>query len=218
MFLNPDAQVNEQTIPLLSEFLGGHPEVGAASCKMRNSDATVQELGLRWFPSPWTEFLSFSLLSESSVKRLARWLPAVNPHRSGYVRKLYGGCLMARKATWAQVGWLDDRYFMYAEDVDLCRSLMDQGWCLYYLSEAEIIHEGGATSRKAPSGFSILMKCESIGKLMRKYYGLIGHALYRCALCAGAALRLGAVGVLVLLAAVRLRSRGPAEAGAARKC
>ena len=88
---------------------------------------------------------------------------------------------MARKHILNEVGWFDERYFMYAEDIDLCYSIRTAGSKLYYLSTAPIIHTAGHSSRKATSGFAILMKSESIAKLMRKHYGALGACLYRVA-------------------------------------
>jgi hypothetical protein len=70
---------------------------------------------------------------------------------------------------------------MYVEDVELSRSILRLGWKLYYCADAEIIHVTGGTSEKAPSGFAILMKQESIGKYMLKYYGIAGQFLHRVA-------------------------------------
>ena len=70
-----------------------------------------------------------------------------------------------------RVGWFDIRFFMYCEDVDLCRRINDAGWKLYYLSDAEVIHLAGGASKKRSNQFSTLLTCESIAKLMKKYYG-----------------------------------------------
>jgi GT2 family glycosyltransferase len=103
---------------------------------------------------------------------------------------------MARKEVLDRAGWFDERYFMYAEDVDLCRTVLDQGCKLYYLSTAEIIHVAGGTTKKAPSGFSVLMKCESIAKLMRKHYGSVGSLAYRLEIASGSLASLLALTIL----------------------
>jgi hypothetical protein len=117
-------------------------------------------------------------------------LPYKDPNRSGYVAKIYGGCLMVRKDILDQVGWFDERFFMYGEDVDLCRKITDAGWKLYYLSESVIIHLCGGASGAASSSFSTLMKCESISKVMQKYYSYPGSILYRFFIFFGSSIRL----------------------------
>ena len=110
--------------------------------------------------------------------------------KSGYVKKLYGACLMLRKSVLDQVGHFDERFFMYCEDVDLSRRIIDAGWKIYYLSEVEIIHYVAGASGETTSNFSILMKCESISKLMEKYYGKAGRFFYKFLIFAGSQFRL----------------------------
>lgn len=189
LFLNPDTELREDTLEKCVACLRDHPDVGALGCKMRYLNGEVQEQGLQWFPSPWTILLELLLVTPASRRRLRRWLPTIDPSCDAYITKLYGGFVLAHKAVLDQVGWFDDRYFMYAEDVDLSRSITDAGWKLYYCAGTEIMHVAGGTSAKAPSGFSILMKNESINKLMHKYHGVGGAFLHRFVIFFGAALR-----------------------------
>lgn len=190
LFLNPDTVLMEDTLEQAVHCLHSRPEVGALGCKMLYPDRTVQPQGLQWFPSPWTIFLEHFLVSATTTHRLRKWLPIFDPRESTYARKIYGGFILAPKSILDAAGWFDDRYFMYAEDVDLSRTITDLGWKLYYCSEAEIIHECGGTSGQAPSGFSILMKNESINRLMQKYHGGVGAMLHRVVVFAGALVRL----------------------------
>lgn len=199
LFLNPDTEVLEDSLRVMIEFMESHPQVGALGCKMKLPDGSVHDLGLQWFPTPWTEFLRTLVLSGHRSPWLDRWLPQVDPEAAANVSKLYGGCLLARKEVLDAVGWFDERFFMYAEDVDLCRKIRDRGAELYYLPAAEVIHVAGGTSRKARGGFSTLMMCESIAKLMHKYYGTNGKVLYRLAIFSAALGRLAALGLVAVV-------------------
>jgi N-acetylglucosaminyl-diphospho-decaprenol L-rhamnosyltransferase len=201
LFLNPDTKVTSTAVPMMAKILDEKAGVGAVGCKMTDDDGTVHDLGLQWFPTPWTEFLNLLFVSQRTFRAVAKIMGSADANTSGCVKKLYGGCIMVRREILEKIGWLDDRYFMYAEDVDLCRTIRDAGWKLFYSSEATVVHHAGVTSAKAPSGFSTLMKCESIGKLMTKYYGVTGHALYRLAVFVGAMIRLLVVGFVNLLKA-----------------
>jgi GT2 family glycosyltransferase len=205
LFLNPDTELLDHSLSRMVEFLRQHPKVGAVGCKMRYPTGEVHELGLQYFPSAWAEFLMQLFITGKSRRLLQKFLPYADPNQSGFVKKIYGGCLVCRREALDQVGWFDERYFMYAEDVDLCRSLLDRGWGLYYLSTAEIIHVAGGSSRKAPSGFSVLMKCESIAKLISKYDGPIGCFGYRLGTAVASSFRLGAAFVSKLFSAVLRR-------------
>jgi len=190
LFLNPDTELKPDTLERMVQLMMAKPDVGAAGCKMRYLDGGVQEQGLQWYPTPITILLE-PILANRACRRLFRpLLPRLDPLRSAYVRKLYGGFMMVRKEALDRAGWFDDRYFMYAEDVDLSRTIRFLGWELFYCAEAEILHVCGATSEKAPSGFSLLMKNDSIAKYMCKYYGWIGVALFRLVVGVSAVFRM----------------------------
>ena len=190
LFLNPDTEVLPGALAQMVAFFDSHPSIGALSCKLRERDGSVHDLPLQWPPSPWTQFLHIALATQHMPTLLRRLLPYADPHRSGFVSKLCGGCIMARKTALDAVGWFDERYFMYAEDIDLCQSLLDRGWKLYYLSEAEIFHAAGGTSRNTNKEFPVLMMCQSIWQMMRKYRGGVGGVLYRLGMLLACHLRL----------------------------
>ncbi|MEN6350227.1 MAG: glycosyltransferase family 2 protein [Syntrophomonas sp.] len=196
LFLNPDTIILNDAITEMLDYMETNQDVGALGCKMKYPDGVVQPLGLQWFPTPFTELISMLIISQRTQKRLKSYLPYVDPNKNSVVSKLYGGCLMVRKSVLDQVGWFDERFFMYGEDVDLCKRITEAGWKLYYLSDTQIIHLCGGASGEAPSNFSVLMKCESISKLMRKYYGNTGALLYKLVILSGSSFRLFVLAVL----------------------
>ncbi len=202
LFLNPDTELFPDTLEKAVRSLVSRPHVGLLGCQMRYPDGAVQELGLQWFPTPGRVFWELSIPGLLRRKPLARWVPQQDPVRSGSVQKLYGGFLLARKAVLDAAGWFDERYFMYAEDVDLSRTVRDLGWDLYYEAECAVIHACGAASEKAPGGFSILMKQRSINRLIEKYQGPRAARRLRRAVCLASGLRLLGLWLLRKLSAV----------------
>lgn len=190
LYLNPDTELRPDSLKQMMECLRANPAVGALGCKIRNASGTLQQLGLQWFPSPITEILRLMGASERSLSRFPGIFPYHEPQLSGFVKKLYGACLLVRRTVLDQVGAFDERFFMYCEDVDLCHRISKAGWRLYYLAEAEILHLGASSSAHAVSGFSVLMMCQSKSQLMRKYFGLVGSAGFRGVLAVGAPCRL----------------------------
>lgn len=205
LFLNPDTIMLEGTMEKMFNFMQNNPEVGAIGCKMKSPpdsshpDAAAHTLGLQWFPSLSTELFSFLFLTDRTIERFKEYLPYHDPTKSGYVLKLFGGCLMVRREVLESVGTFDERFFMYGEDGDLSRRIVNAGWKLYYMSEAEIIHVVGKSSEKAGKGFSLIMKCESMCKYMEKYYGTKGRILYRWLIGGGALFRFAALLVIKML-------------------
>jgi hypothetical protein len=189
LFLNPDTVVLPGSIRKMVEVMIEYPSVGAVGCKMVDESGKVLPMGLQWFPSPFTELVSLLLVSKHTLKYFRNILPYKNPEESGYVKKIFGGCFLVRKDVLDRVGYFDDRFFMYVEDVDLCRRIIEGGWKIYYLSETEIIHYCGASSNKAGNYFSVLMKYESIWKYMEKYYGKLGAGFYKLFVFVGSGIR-----------------------------
>jgi hypothetical protein len=203
LFLNPDTELKPDTLEKSVQCLLEHPNVGALGCKMLYLDGTVQQQGIQWHLTPWRVFVEMMLVTRDTPRRFARWLPTLDPNDSSYVCKLYGGFVLVHREVLDHAGWFDERYFMYAEDGDLSRTILTLGWKLFYTAEAEITHVVGGTSDKAPSGFSVLMKHESIGLMMHKYCGWRGALGYRLAVFSGATLRLLMLSLLNLVAARR---------------
>lgn len=226
LFLNPDTVVMEGTINGMLEFMKTHSEVGAIGCKMINpphgkfkvkTDGEAQMLGLQWTPTPMKILLKLLFLSDKMIIRLKKYLPYQDPNKSGYVTFLPGACLMVRREVLEKIGGFDERFFMYAEDYDLCHRIRKAGWKLYYLSNAKIIHHIGGASEKRNDQFGTLMMCQSISQLMEKYYGTKGRYLYRIAIFFGSFFRLILLILFKKLTGKRMLSHGKVFKGTYKK-
>ena len=206
LFLNPDTELCTDTLERAVHSLLSRPRVGILGCQSRHPNGRVRELGLQWFPTPSRVFLEL-MFGKLLWRKPARLLvPRHDPLCSGLVQKLYGQFLLARRFVLDAAGWFDERYFMYAEDVDLSRTVRELGWELYYDAECAIVHEGGASSDKAPSGFSVLMQLRSNNQMIEKYQGRWAARRHRWAVGLAAAIRLMALGIARFLGRVWRRS------------
>jgi GT2 family glycosyltransferase len=105
-----------------------------------------------------------SPLAELRQKFLAagheRGLPAISRYvtrrtrRSGPVDWVTGACLLVRRADLEAVGLLDERFFLYTEDVDLCASLRARGRTILFAADVEIVHVRGRSGAAAPAATS----------------------------------------------------------------
>jgi GT2 family glycosyltransferase len=218
LFLNPDTELREHALQRMVEFLETHAQVGAVGCKMVFPDGEVADQNLQWFPSPLKEFVRLAFLSEGVIRLLKGVLPWNEPTRSGYVDKLYGGCLLVRTSVLEKIGWFDERFFMYGEDVDLSRRIREAGWQLYYLSEAEVMHAKGGVTKGAGSEFSILMSCESMAKLIAKYQGGAASIRYRLAVAVASAIRLIMLSPFMIISLLPSSTRRRKYREAMRNC
>lgn len=142
-FLNPDTILfDPQVMETLYAFLRAHPKAGIAAPRLLYPDGTLQET-CRRFP-PWhVPFLRrTSLAKQGSPKRaLDRFLMRDYDHETlRLVDWAQGSALLMDGALFRALGGFDERFFMYYEDVDLCRRAWLSGRPVYYVPSAELTH------------------------------------------------------------------------------
>ena len=150
LLLNSDTIVRPDTMRCLVDFLDTHPEAGAAGCKILNPDGTFQHDCRRGFPTPMAAIYKLSGLSRlfPHNPRFARYnLTYLDPDELSEVDALSGSCMMVRREVFEQVGFLDEAYFMYGEDLDWCYRMRQAGWRIYYVPDTTIIHFRGQSGR-----------------------------------------------------------------------
>lgn len=146
LFLNGDAMVGAGTIETMARKLRSLPELGVVGPRIRDERGHVE-------PSFGRDL---SLLSEA-VRKLwnlgyangggpLRALVESRYARERFVDWVSGACLMTRRSLLDEVGGLDESYFLYAEDVDLCARVRASGARVLYTPEAEARHRRGASA------------------------------------------------------------------------
>ena len=160
LLLNPDTLVLGDAIDRVVKYLEGHPEVGICGCKVLNTDRTLQLACRRSIPTPKVAFFRLSGLSKlfPNSKAIARYnLTYEDPETTHEVDAVSGAFLMIRRQAIEDIGLLDERFFMYGEELDWCLRAKRAGWAVMYYPEAEIIHYKGEStkynSRKAALEF-----------------------------------------------------------------
>ncbi len=135
LLLNPDARITGASLELLRVAL---KDDGVAVAGPRLHDGAGNEQRPWWeFPSPglaWREAFGFH--------RLRR----LDFGRSSDVPFVVGACFLIRTDAFRDMGGFDERYWLYGEEADLCRRLVDAGWRVRYVAEAHASHAGGASS------------------------------------------------------------------------
>lgn len=148
LLLNSDTQALPGSLDKTVQFMDEHPNAGIVGVRLLNPNGTFQA-SYTPFPTLWREFLMLSGLGRWLIRpTFPSYGPQVEkgPQRiKGYVEGAY---LAARRGAVDQVGGLDERIFMYAEDVDWCYQFHQGGWEVWYLPQAPIIHYGGQSSKK----------------------------------------------------------------------
>jgi N-acetylglucosaminyl-diphospho-decaprenol L-rhamnosyltransferase len=150
LFLNPDTRVRGDALGAMVRFLDASPAAGAAGARLVHGDGSFQHSAFA-FPGLVQILLDFFPLhhrlldSRLNGRYPERWYKAGRPFP---VDHPLGAALMVRGETLARVGGFDERFFMYCEEIDLCRRIKAAGWQIYCLPEAEIVHLVGQSTRQ----------------------------------------------------------------------
>jgi GT2 family glycosyltransferase len=149
LVLNSDAVPAPGALRSLVGFLDEHPDVAVCGPKLRYPDGTVQP-SRRRFPTVATLFMESTQLQRSfpSNAVLRRYYVADRSDDEPQdVDWLVGACLCVRAQAVSEVGLLDERFFMYGEELDWCRRFRAAGWRVAYVPRAEVTHLEGASTR-----------------------------------------------------------------------
>jgi GT2 family glycosyltransferase len=152
LILNPDTEVLPGAIEALAAFLDAHPRVGMASPRLLNPDGTPQAAAFR-FPTPLMTALDLFPPGEVLPGRLyGSWWHGRYAQERGDapfpIDHPLGACMLLRPELIAQVGGLDEGYFMYSEEIEWCWRVRAAGWAIWQVPAAQVIHVGGASTRQ----------------------------------------------------------------------
>ncbi len=152
LLLNPDAVVSEDTFQKMIDFFKSNPGVGLAGCKILNPNGTFEPACRRSFPGPWTAFCKVTGLSSLFPKSrlFARYnLTYLNENETYEVDAVSGSFMMLTREAYEKVGGLDEEFFMYGEDLDLCYRIQNAGLKVFYVHSTQIIHYKGESTRRS---------------------------------------------------------------------
>jgi GT2 family glycosyltransferase len=202
LFLNPDTEVRKGTLKAMTDIFREDRAVAAVGCKIRDEHGVIQDLPSQWRLSAVHIGVEMVFLSDFTMNVIRKIIPHHDPEISGHVSRLYGACLMVDRQILDDIGWFDERFFMYCEDVDLCHRIGLKGRRLYYTADHEIMHLIGGASRKEPSTRSYLIMLEARKKLLEKYYGYIGILYFKSIVFINAHLRLFLLSIFMMVMVV----------------
>lgn len=190
LLLNTDAFVEESTVVEAVRCMDEDSRVGIVGVRLTGEDG-LQQPSCRSFPTPLNIFIQKTGLNRffsglRSVDDL-HWDPGLNAECDWVP-----GCfLLTRRSIVNRIGLFDPRFFLYCEEVDLCRRVKDAGWRVRYLATVRAIHIGGESAKSAGAiseGGRQLppLQIESQLLYFRKHHGLPGiglHLLLECVAC-----------------------------------
>lgn len=165
LVLNPDIEVRPGSLDTLRDWMEAHPRAGLAASKLIHPDGTLQHTCRRYY-TLWTILLRRSILG-----RLFPQSRAISDHlmldydhaEPRVVDWVAGACMMVRRRALEEVGPMDERYFMYFEDVDWCTRMQRRGWEVWYVPASVMVH---GYRRASAAGFGRMARTHA-GSLIR---------------------------------------------------
>ena len=149
LFLNPDTVVNKEALLKTYEFLYSSEKIGIVTCRVNLQNGNLDDACHRGFPTPWNSFCYFSGLSKIFPKTKLfggynqTWKDLDSVHE---IDSCAGAFMMVKRKVGEQIGWWDEDYFWYGEDLDLCYRVKEKGWQVWYCPEVSIVHYKGVSS------------------------------------------------------------------------
>ena len=184
LLLNPDTIIGEDVLSSALDFMDAHPEAGGAGVQMLNSDGSRAPESRRGLPTPWVSMLK---MLGCSRRYYMSDLPWDSPQR---IEIISGAFFLLRRKALDQVGFLDETFFMYGEDIDLSYRLLKGGWQNWYLP-VRILHYKGESTVKSSFRYvhvfyqaMLIFFRKHFGHLNRLYTLPIKIAIYSRALVA----------------------------------
>jgi GT2 family glycosyltransferase len=186
LLLNPDTVVLPDALDKLVDFMDRHPRAGAAGSRLFSADGSLQ-ISCYPYPTLFRELWRLSHLDAIhpiAEYDMSRW--SVDTPRE--VEAIQGSCLMLRREALDQVGLLDESFFMYSEEVDLCLRIRLGGWPLYWVPQSRVIHYGGQSSKLVADEMFLQLYRGKV-QYFRKHTRPLVVALYKLVLLAAACAR-----------------------------
>jgi len=182
--INPDVNVAPECIRTMFEFMERDPSIGLLGPKMIGPDGNVGRSTMR-FPTIWNSLcraLALDVIFKGSRVFGGFLMRDFDHEHIREVDVLNGWFWMTSRTAIDQVGFLDDQLFMYGDDLDWSHRFHDAGWRVVFLPDAEAVHYGGGTTKKAPIPFYIALQQANF-QYWKKHNGWLKLTAYFLIMC-----------------------------------
>jgi GT2 family glycosyltransferase len=148
LLLNPDARMGSDALRRLLGVLEEDTKIAAAAPRIVDAEGLL-DFSQRRFPRPGSTYAQALFLHR--LFPATAWTDEVVRDEAAYSQRgapdwVSGACILVRRSALEELGGLDDGFFMYGEDIDLCRRLRDAGYEIVFDPGATVVHEGGAST------------------------------------------------------------------------
>lgn len=190
LLLNPDTEVKSDAILKMYEALSRNPHWGIVGARMLNQTGNAYRAARR-FPQPKDmayAAMGLAKLFHNSRKYNGYLYGECELASLDHVDQVEGSCLMISATARAKVGSLDERFFIFFEEVDWCKRVKEAGFEIHLVNEAEVIHKVSTTMGRYFE-FTRVVHAQSAMKYFRKHHGNSGYDAIRKAMTRALCLR-----------------------------
>lgn len=177
LILNPDTVVLNDICEIFINFFRNNPNVGAVGGKALLPNGNIDYCSARNLPNFYTQIFELFYLSKlfSKNRLFGKYNMGYWNHNSvKKVEFISGQLIMVRRIVIENIGNMDDNFFLYYEDTDLCRRIIKDKWDIVYLPQAEILHYDSQSAKRHPEQKQINLEMfRSMLKYHRKHEGKI---------------------------------------------
>ncbi len=155
LLLNSDVIINKDTLIKMIDYMDNNQQIGLSTCRVELADGSIDPASHRGFPTPWASFTYYSGLEKlfPSSKIFAQyhqgWKDLTKTHQ---IDSPVGAFYLLNKKALQQVGFFDESFFMYGEDLDLAYRLKKTNWQVIYNPITKITHLKSSSGLKKGKG------------------------------------------------------------------
>lgn len=186
--LNSDTIVKPGALATLKFFLDAHPEAGACGPMLMNPDGSVQH-SVKGFPGLWTHACDMLLLDRlfPGSRFFGRGeMSYFSYNTTQEVDHVMAAAFLVRRGVLERTGMFDERFSIYYNDMDWCYRMKQDGWRIYYVSGAHIIHYHGRTVAQINRDLRYFQEMHNNVMLFyQKHYGRWSVMFYKILLACG---------------------------------
>lgn len=197
LLLNPDTKLLENSVKTMTDWMDDNEKVGIASCKLLNEDKTIQPTG-GFFPTLSRIFLWSTLLDDLPL--VQNIFGSYHPHtyHDFYENEreldwVTGAFFLIRREVIEQVGLLDEDFFLYVEELELCLRAKEKGWKVGYVPKTRVLHYVGKSGTREGT---VIRELSGLKLLYKKHYSPTQQFILRIFLFLGSFLRAIIFGII----------------------
>lgn len=183
LLLNPDTKATPDFLRALVSFIEEHPAVGVAGPRLVGENGDVQ---VSCFLLPTLTRELWRLLHLDRIHAYAVYPPGFwHLKAPQVVEAIQGACMLIRREALSQSGLLDERFFIYTEEIDLCCRLRGLGWQIAWVPDAVVAHRGAASTEQVGARMFVQLYRSKV-QYFRKHMGAWGALGYKAVLLTAA--------------------------------